>query len=125
MHNQPLSTIITLLFLLSSSLFLSSSSSSLRTSVINTDESGPNNDDNDDKDLKTTPILEDSIVDTSIDNSPTGEAEDPVEIARIRSERSMPTGLQGQDWFWKKLGKVTSEIKSPVVPEFKVEVGES
>ena len=75
--------------------------------------------------LKTTPILEDSIVDTSIDNSPTGVAEIPVEIARIRSERSLPTGLQGQDWFWKKLGKVTSEIKSPVVPEFKVEVSES
>ena len=122
MHNQPLSTIITLLFLLSSSFISSSSSSSLRTSVINTDESGPSNDDNA---LKTTPILEDSIVDTSIDNSPTGVAEDPVEIARIRSERSLPTGLQGQDWFWKKLGKVTSEIKSPVVPEFKVEVSES
>ena len=121
MHNQPLSTIITLLFLLSSSFISSSSSSSLRTSVINTDESGPSND----NDLKTTPILEDSIVDTSIDNSPTGVAEDPVEIARIRSERSLPTGLQGQDWFWKKLGKVTSEIKSPVVPEFKVEVSES
>jgi len=119
MHNQPLSTIITLLFLLST---FSSSSSSLRTSVINTDELGPSNDDND---LKTTPILEDSIVDKSIDNSPTGVAEDPVEIARIRSERSLPTGLQGQDWFWKKLGKVTSEIKSPVVPEFKVEVSES
>ena len=83
MHNQPLSTIITLLFLLSSSLFLSSSSSSLRTSVINTDESGPNNDDNDDNDLndlKTTPILEDSIVDTSIDNSPTGVAEVPLKL---------------------------------------------
>jgi|SaaInlStandDraft_1057018.scaffolds.fasta_scaffold177708_2 hypothetical protein len=70
----------------------------------------------------TEPVIEvsDSIAATD-EEAPTGLS-DPVEVARIRSERSLPTGLEGQDWFWKKLSKVTEEIKTPLIPEFKVEI---
>ena len=52
---------------------------------------------------------------------PTDPGPDPVEVARERSERSLPTGLEGQEWFWKKLSTVTSENKEPLIPDFKVE----
>jgi len=32
----------------------------------------------------------------------------------------LPTGLEGQEWFWKKLEKVTAEVKTPLIPEFQV-----
>jgi hypothetical protein len=64
------------------------------------------------------PDIDESISDPS--NEP--EALGPVEVARQRLEGStLPTGLEGQEWFWKKLGKVTEEIKYPVIPEFHVE----
>ena len=56
------------------------------------------------------PVIEDAITGPPADES-------PVEVARQRLEKPLPTG---QDWFWKKLATVTSEIKYPVRPEFKV-----
>ena len=62
------------------------------------------------------PVIEDPIT------GPPAESLGPVEVARQRLEKPLlPTGLEGQDWFWKKLATVTSEIKYPVRPEFKVE----
>jgi hypothetical protein len=58
--------------------------------------------------------------DPSYANAPTGTNDDPVAVANTRSQRALPTGLEGQEWFWKKLEKVTAEVKTPLIPEFQV-----
>ena len=71
-------------------------------------------------------LVQDSSGSSGTIGGPTGPTispvESPVEIARVRSEKSMPAALAGQEWFWKKLSDVTGENTQPLIPEFKVEV---